>query len=82
METRPIRLTLASLVYSPHLRFLFVFLGQHLMRMEVPRLGIESELQLRAYTTATETPDPSRACDLHHSSWQRQILNPMSEARD
>ena len=25
---------------------------------EVPRLGVESELQLPAYTTATATPDP------------------------
>ena len=27
-------------------------------------------------------PDPSRVCDLHHSSQQHQILNPLSEARD
>ena len=27
-------------------------------------------------------PDPSRICDLPHSSWRRQILNPLSEARD
>ena len=26
--------------------------------MEVPRLGVESELPLLAYTTATATPDP------------------------
>ena len=50
--------------------------------MEVPRLGVKSELQLPAYTTATATPDPSHICDLHHSSVQRQILNPRSEARD
>ena len=50
--------------------------------MEVPRLGVESELQLPAYATATETQDPSPICDLHHSSQQRQILNPLSEARD
>ena len=31
--------------------------------MEVPRLGVESELQLPAYTTATATQDLSRACD-------------------
>ena len=36
--------------------------------MEVPRLGVQSELQLPAYTTATATPGPSRVCDLHHSS--------------
>ena len=28
------------------------------------------------------TPDPSRIRDLHHSSGQRQIPNPLSEARD
>ena len=32
--------------------------------------------------TATATPDLSRVCNLHHSSWQRWILNPLSEARD
>ena len=26
--------------------------------------------------------DPSCVCDLHHSSWQRWILNTLSEARD
>ena len=29
--------------------------------MEVLRLGVESELQLLAYTTGTATPDPIRA---------------------
>ena len=42
----------------------------------------ESELQLLAYATATATTDPSRICDLHHSSRQCQILNSLSEARD
>ena len=50
--------------------------------MEVPRLGVESELQLSDYTTATATPDPSCVCDLHHSSRQRRILNPLSKVRD
>ena len=50
--------------------------------MEVPRVGVESELQVPAYTTATAAPDLSRICDLHHSSWQRQIFNPPREARD
>ena len=48
--------------------------------MEVPRLGIESELQLPAHTTATAMPDPSCVCDPHHSSRQHQLLNPLSEA--
>ena len=40
--------------------------------MEVPRLGVESELQLPAIATATATPmpDPSHICD------------PLNEARD
>ena len=44
--------------------------GAHPGHMEVPRLGVESELQLLAYTTATETRDPRRICNLHHSSRQ------------
>ena len=47
---------------------LLFFLGPHLQHMEVPRLGVKSEPQLLTYTTATETPDPSCVCDLHHSS--------------
>ena len=31
---------------------------------------------------ATATSDPSRVCDLHHSSQQCQILNPLNRARD
>ena len=49
--------------------------------MEVPRLGVESEIQMLVYTTATATQDPSCICELHHSSWQCRILNPLSEAR-
>ena len=50
--------------------------------MEVPRLGVELELQLPASTTATATWDLSRVYSLYHSSLQRQILNPLSEAKD
>ena len=60
--------------------FLFCFLELHLRHMEVPRLGVESELQLLSYATATQ--DPSRICNLHHSSQQLQILNPLSKAKD
>ena len=49
--------------------------------MEVPRLGVKWELQLLVYATATVTWDLSCICDLHHSSWQCGILNPLSEAR-
>ena len=34
--------------------------------MEIPRLGVESELQLPACATATAKPDLSLVCDLHH----------------
>ena len=50
--------------------------------MEVLRLGVELELQLPIYTTARALQDLSHICDLHHSSWQCQIINPLSEARD
>ena len=46
---------------------LFSFLGPHLWHMEIPRLGVKSELQLLAYAIATA---------MH---W---ILNPLSEAGD
>ena len=48
----------------------------------VPRLGVESEMQLPTYTTGTATPDLNFVCDLHHSSWQHWILNRLSKARD
>ena len=38
----------------------FCFLGLHPWHMEVPRLGVESELQLPAYAAATAMPDLSR----------------------
>ena len=62
----------------------FCFLGLHLRHMEVPRRGIQSELQLPASATATATAraDLGCICDLHHSSWQCRILNFLSEARD
>ena len=60
--------------------FFFGFLGPHARHMEVPRLGVESELP--AYPTATAVPDPSHICNLHHNSRQRQILNPVNEAKD
>ena len=61
---------------------IFCFLELHLRHMEVPRLGVELELQLLAYTTASATQDLSHICDLHLSLQQHQILNPLSEARD
>ena len=64
--------------HSPPTRFL----GPHPQHLDVPRLEVQSDLQLPAYATATATQDPSCVYDLHHSSRQRRILNPLSEARD
>jgi len=50
--------------------------------MEVPRLGVESELQLLADTTATAMQDLSHISDLHHSLLAMLDPKPMSEARD
>ena len=76
-------LCMSALALIPLLRCVFVSVwGLHLWHMEVPRLGVESELQLLAHTTATATRDPSHVYDPHHSSWQCWILNPLSQGRD
>ena len=65
-----------------------VFLGLALRHMEVPRLGVQWELQLlaTATATATTTQDPSHVCNLHDSLRQRRIFNQeifnQSKARD
>jgi len=43
-------------LFFPH------FLGPHPQHMEVPRLGVESELQLTAYATATAIPARCKPC--------------------
>ena len=43
--------------YKKIMIIIFVFLGLHPWHMEVPGLGVESELQLLAYTTATAMRD-------------------------
>ena len=72
---------------TPHrsaaLLLLFCFLGPQVRHMELPRLGVKLELQLPvpapapAPATTTPTQDLSRLCDLHHSSQQCWILNPL-----
>ena len=64
------------------INFFLCFLGLHLRHMQISRLGVKLELQLLAYAIGTATWDLSHFCNLHHSSRQHQILNPMSEARD
>ena len=60
----------------------FRFLGPHLLHLEIPRLQVQLELQLLAYATVTATSDPSHICNLHHSSPQCWILNPLSKAKN
>ena len=76
-----------ALLTSPWSDFFFfglflLFLGPLPWHMEVPRIGVESELQPPAYARATATWDLSHVHDLHHSSWQHHVLNPLSKARD
>ena len=66
---------------DPLFFFSFPFLGLYLWHREVPRLRVKWELQLLAYATAIAMQDPSPICDLHHSSWQCQVLNSLSKAR-
>ena len=47
------------------------------MALEVHQLGLKLELQLPAYTTATAMRDPSRVYNLHHSSQERWIPQPI-----
>ena len=62
--------------------FIFCFSGSHLWHMEVSKPGVKLELKLLAYTTATATQDPSRIFNIHHSSRQCHILNPLSGVMD
>ena len=67
---------------SAWLSFFLVFLWPHAGHMDISKLGVKWEPLLPAYPTVTATPDPSCICDLHHSSGQRRILNPLSKVRD
>ena len=64
--------------------FPFLFLGLHLMDMEIPSLGVKSELQLLAYTTGIAVPDPNHIfnllCSLQQcrTHWARPGMEPES----
>ena len=79
VEDRNFKALLISSIYI--YIYIFFFLGLQVQHMEVSRLGVKSELQLLAYI-ATAMHDLSYVYNLHHSSLQRQILHPLSEARD
>ena len=72
---------LDHMAHMAALSFFLFFGGVALWHIEVVRLGIESELQLLAYATATDTQYLSCICNLYHSPSQRQILNPLSKDR-
>ena len=73
---------LVNEVLTIRIHSFFHFSGPHVWHIKLPRLEVESELQLLAYTTATAMLDLSHVCNLHHSSRPHQILNPLSEAMD
>ena len=83
----------SSLVTNPHtslslphyalpLRSVFLFFffpsGLHRWHMEVHRLVVELFCSCQAYNTATAMVDLSCVYNLHHSSLQCRILNPLS----
>ena len=51
------------------------FLGPHLWHREVPRLG--GQIRAAAAGLCHSKAGSSLICDIHHSSWQHQILNPL-----
>ena len=74
------------LFYSFFLSF-FLFVFCIFRAAPVAYGGSQARGRIRAadaslhYTTATATPDLSHVCNLHHSSRQRWILNPLSKAK-
>ena len=77
------RPSLTSLLFFGFFFFFFFFcLLSCVFRAAYTACGVELELRLLAYTAATAMQDLSHVCDIHHSSWQRQILNLLSKARD
>ena len=62
--------------------FFFFFLELHMQQMEIAKLGVESALQLKAYTTATAYL--SCICNLYHGNdesltqWARPGIKPTS----
>ena len=57
----------------------FFFLGPHPQHMEVPRLRVGAVATILYHRHAT--PHLSCVCNLHHSSQQCRILNPLRKAR-
>ena len=67
----------SAIVFRTHTIFLFVclfVLGPHLQHMEVPKLGVPSELQRLAYSSATDNAR-SKPC-LQTTPQLMAMLNP------
>ena len=62
--------------------FFFLLFRAPLVTYGSSLLGWNWSCSWQANATATATQDSSNVCDLYHSSWQHQILNPLSEAKD
>ena len=61
--------------------FFFPFKGHTCGIWKFLGWGSNRSCSCQPYTTARATWDLSSICDLHHSLWQCQILNTLSEAR-
>ena len=59
----------------------FFFYGRTCSIWKFPGWGLNQSYSCRP-APPTATQDPSRICNLHHSSPQHWILNPLSKARD
>ena len=80
-------LTVSGNLILPRLTALKIFIFVFFFRATPAALGssqLGSNLsgQLRSYATATATWEPRCVGDLHYSSQQCRLLNPLSEARD
>ena len=64
-------------------RFLFIYFFFRTAPVASGSSQARDQIAARAtaYATARATPDLSHIHNLHHSLWQHQILNPLTEAR-
>ena len=76
-----VKYTQCIIYHLKHFFFFGLFRAVHVAYAGSQARGWIAAIAL-VYTTAITMPDLSCICDLHHSSWQRWILNPLSEAKD
>ena len=66
------------LFFKKFLFYLFIFLQPHLWHMEVPRVGVKSEVQLRPMWQLAAMPDP---CPNRRGQGERPGIEPASSQR-